>query len=46
MELRGEAAILNRLRQTNKKKRQKLDDIADCVVMAQAYKFQKMVACW
>ena len=46
MERRGETEILTRLRQTNKKKRQKLDDIADCVVMAQAYKFQKMVACW
>ena len=46
MELRGENAILNRLRKKNKKKKQKLDDVADCVVMAQAYKFQKMVACW
>ncbi len=46
MELRGENAILNRLRKKNKKKKQKLGDVADCVVMAQAYKFQKMVACW
>ncbi len=46
MELRGETAVLDRLRKKNKRKKQKLDDVADCVVMAQAYKFQKMVACW
>jgi len=46
MELRGETKRLERLRQVKKRTRQKLDDVADCVVMAQAYKFQKMVACW
>ena len=46
MELRGETKRLKRLREVKKRMHQKLDDVADCVVMAQAYKFQKMVACW
>ena len=46
MKLRGETERIDRLHRVKKKARQKLDDIADCVVMAQAYKFQKMVACW
>ncbi len=46
MKQRGETKRLTRLRQVKKRARQKLDDVADCVVMAQAYKFQKMVACW
>ena len=44
--LRGEGAVLAALHELRRTRKQKLDDVADCVVMAQAIKFQKMVACW
>ena len=43
---RGEAAVLAALHDLRRTRKQKLDDVADCVVMAQAFKFQRMVACW
>lgn len=46
LELRGESAVAEELAELKRAKKQKLDDIADCLVMAQALKFQKMVACW
>ncbi len=46
LELRRETHVLAALRDLKAKKKQKLDDVADCLVMTQAFKFQKMVACW
>lgn len=43
---RNEGHVWSALLERKKKTKQKLDDIADCVVMTQAYKFQKMVALW
>lgn len=43
---RDEGPVWSALLERKKKTKQKLDDIADCVVMTQAFKFQKMVALW
>ncbi len=46
LEQRRETAVLTALETLKKSRKQKLDDIADCLVQAQAFKFQKMVAVW
>lgn len=43
--LRGETGVLEQLHALKRVTKQKLDDVADCLVMAQALKFQRMVAC-